>query len=403
MNISKINTYNLTVIIPTFNRAEHLARLLNYYSNCDAPFIFLILDSSIDNVHVKNQEVVDSLPSNYNLLRFPMTICPIKKLYEGLKLVKTEYTVICADDDIIFVNPIQDAIKYLAAHPEYVCVDGIYLNFSPVNSQMHVHVEYKNPSIDAQHAGARVFKFLQRYESLFYGVYRKDDIANIFSIITELDSLHFKELFQSISSLLLGKQHRLSTFYAARQACEMAEPLYEKWHPILWFADNPHEFFQSYILYRDKLYHFFDKYVESNLMNKQEFEKTMDLAHMVYFSNNCSSAYFYNYLSRLWSDDKYVDYENSDDELYRNLQTPTKRRYKRYAKNFVKRIKYIITICLKRYNLMALRKLRKEVYDKTGTQWDCELPFEIEWFAGRPEFRTAYIELCKYASNKIDE
>lgn len=138
------------------------------------------------------------------------------------------------------------ARDYLHEHAECVCVDGIYLNFLRLESDLHVKIEYASEGIEPNHPCARVFRLFQRYESLFYGVFRTPDLLHIFSGVSRIPTLHYQELFQATAALLIGKSHRLDKIYAGRQHCDPAEPSRDKWQTYYWFAENRVELLDHY-------------------------------------------------------------------------------------------------------------------------------------------------------------
>ena len=142
---------------------------------------------------------------------------------------------------MVFIEGLTQALTFLQDHPEYVCVDGIYLNFNPVGQNIHLHVEYATKGINAEDPGARIFKLCQKYESLFYGVFQTQHALNIFSGVAKNTSLHYQELFQATSALLIGKSHRLPLFYAARQHCEPADQDGKNWYILYRGVENVYE------------------------------------------------------------------------------------------------------------------------------------------------------------------
>ena len=242
---------SITLVIPTYNRPLFLQRLLSYYQKRATTISFLVLDSSKPEIVEENARVIATLGTNYRHVIFPPSVQVASKLSQGLDLVETQYCAFCADDDIVFLETLERAREFLASNPGYVCADGIYLNFNQLGNDVHLSSEYASRGIDAEHPGARIFRLFQKYESLFYGVFRTPDLKEIFSSVRKIPSLHFQELFQATAALIKGKTHRLAEFFACRQHCEPAEPGRENWQTFYWFASNPDEFIRHYRSYCD--------------------------------------------------------------------------------------------------------------------------------------------------------
>ncbi|MGH8743316.1 MAG: TIGR00180 family glycosyltransferase, partial [Burkholderiales bacterium] len=208
-----------TLVIPTYNRPALLKRLVRYY--CErAPWMnLLVLDSSRTEIAEENAKVLSICGESVRHVVFPGTIPVAAKLSQGLAFVQTPYASFCGDDDLVFPEELQRAVAFLQNHSDYVCAHGLYLNFRQVNHDIHLMSEYAGPGNEATHPGARIFRLLQKYESLFYGVFRTTDLSDIFSAAASVPSYHYQELFQSVAALIMGKVKRFPTIYAARQSC----------------------------------------------------------------------------------------------------------------------------------------------------------------------------------------
>src|SRR5947209_4179598 len=246
-----------TLIIPTYNRADLLLRLVRYYAERAQPLHLLVLDSSRPEIAQQNSEALAPYASCVQHVIYPTTTPMAEKLALGLSLVETATASFCADDDIVFPDGLRQARAFLLEHPDYVCAHGLYLNFREDGFQIHVTREYGGESNEAAHPGARIFRLCQSYESLLYGVFRTQDLRDILVETAKIPSLHYQELFQSVAALIRGKVKRFASFYAGRRTGPVAEPTRDKWQTYYWFADNPAEVLQHYAAYRDQVADFY--------------------------------------------------------------------------------------------------------------------------------------------------
>ena len=213
----------------------------------------------------------------------------------------------CADDDLVFPDGLREALKFLSEHPDHVSAHGLYLNFREQAHEIHVMREYAGQSNDAANPGARIFRLCQSYKSLFYGAFRTEDLREIFAGVAGLPTLHYQELFQSVAALIKGKVHRFPRFYAARRSGPAAEPERDKWQTYYWFADNPTEFLQHYLAYRERLWAFYQAQGAEPRFDQDTFFKILDVSHAIYFSKGCPPAYFHSVLQQYWPADRFVD------------------------------------------------------------------------------------------------
>lgn len=389
----KQNLQSMTLIIPTFNRPAFLARLMKYYASKKTQIQFLILDSSDKETIEINKQASSVLGQQVRYVTFPSTLPVATKLLEGLKLVDTPFCAFCADDDLVFVEGLTQALTFLQDHPDFVCVDGIYLNFNPVGHNMHLVVEYATKGINAEDPGARIFKLCQKYESLFYGAFRTQHALNIFSGVVKNSSLHYQELFQATSALLIGKSNRLPIFYAARQHCNPADQQRDKWQTYYWFADNTKEFLEHYLIYREELWNFYQNHTLEKKHEKKDFFQFLDLAHAMYFSMGCPPEYFHNRLEAYWPQDKFQKSNAYKDNICNQLKSSSRRTRETWVQNAAK---WIPNQIFSWHSKRDVRKLNNEIQNKTKMNWNCLLSKDLRWLASVDIFRNAYYELCEY-------
>lgn len=297
---------NITLIIPTYNRYDHLNRLLAYYSSLNPSINFLILDSSNQYYKNKNQDLINGFTKNMAIVYRPYeNIDVIFKIRDGISAVKTKYCALCADDDLIFLDVLADAAYYLENNKNTVCVDGIYLNFTNNQNALKVGLEYSRNSINNNNRFERIFSLMQKYESLYYGVYRSEDLKLIFESASGNDNLHFQELHQSVSALLLGEHCRLNKIYGARQNCTPADSKRENWQTTYWFSEDSVNFMCKYSEYIENIYKFYTANAPTPHISRHQFNHFINVSHAIFFSKACDIAYMHKSLSELWPDEKF--------------------------------------------------------------------------------------------------
>lgn len=384
---------NLTLIIPTYNRPEFLARLIKYYASKKTDIKFLILDSSDEKIQPLNQKSCVVLGNSITYVNFSHTIPVATKLLEGLKLVTTDFTAFCADDDLVFIDGLSSALTFLINNPQYVCVDGIYLNFNQIENNIHLVIEYATKGISAENPGARLFQLYQKYESLFYGVFKKNDAIAIFTGVSQNTSLHYQELFQATAALLLGKSHRLPIFYAARQHCDPAEVTRDKWQTYYWFADNAKEFLEHYVIYRKILWKFYLDNIQNKTYSQNDFFKMIDIVHAMYFGIGCPPAYFHSVLENDWPNDPFKKPNIYTDNVCNLLKTAHRNWLEIYFEKFSTWFSKKLS---QTHSKRDLTKLDKLIHKESLNQWKCHLNKDLRWLARVELFKSTYQELCHY-------
>ncbi|MDA0813085.1 MAG: TIGR00180 family glycosyltransferase [Verrucomicrobia bacterium] len=381
-----------TLVVPTFNRPEQIRQLVTYFKDRAPLQRVLVLDSSVDEVKLQNESMLSSYGDNLDYVTFPSTLPVGAKIARGVAMVQTPFASLCADDDLVFPDGLKEAVAFLESHDDYVGAHGLYINFQTSGKRVLVSREYAGPGNEAEYAGERIFRLLEKYESLFYAVYRRQDLIDIFASTAQLPTLHFQELFQSNAALVKGRVKRFPTAYAARQSCPPAEPERDKWQTYYWFADDPTEMLQHYVAYRDQLYTFYATHAHEVKQDQSEFKRGLDISHAVYFSAKCPADYFYSRLQPTWPPGSSGQptgppplAENGDESNLKELRDW----FWTWRHDFVERIKT-------RDAAKFLVNLDAKTAQQSMTPWVCEPTDGIRWLVNVPQFGDTWHELCAY-------
>ena len=101
----------ITILIPTHNRPGYLKRILSYYSDCGIAYNVIVADSSsTDNKEISKKFISSISSTNISYISYPQEINLFHKFADALKYVNMKYCVICADDDFITPNGINQPI-----------------------------------------------------------------------------------------------------------------------------------------------------------------------------------------------------------------------------------------------------------------------------------------------------
>ena len=119
---------DLTILIPTMNRHEFLARALEYYKSVDFKGYIIIGDSSEGEQLQKNEDSIAS-PEQLNIIHRlysnPPYLYPGTCIQEMNKEISTNYAVYQGDDDLFIPSALQQCIDFLEQSPdEFVAAGG---------------------------------------------------------------------------------------------------------------------------------------------------------------------------------------------------------------------------------------------------------------------------------------
>ncbi len=213
----------VTIVIPTYNRYSELTRLLVFLRKHSHYVNIIVLDSSTSkskNVVLKN--ILNDEHIVYQLFHEKITVS--NKIAKGLQLVQTEYSVLCADDDLIIPDGMVECIKFLDCHPDYSVAHGLYISFlsSSNNGKSKENFywsrRYDTDSVELDSSLERAAYYYEVTTAPnFYGVYRTKLHRIIMDEASKMEEIRFQEHMQAIMSLIHGKDKRLNVFYYARE------------------------------------------------------------------------------------------------------------------------------------------------------------------------------------------
>lgn len=217
------------VIIPTHNRTNYLKRVLDYYSDQNSDFNFIVADSSSPTIKQLNKKLV----RNYSKLRilyidkFSDKLIQSHKFAEMVKYAKSKYCVFCADDDFIVPEAIKECIIFLEKNPDYVAAHGTYIGFYLFNSLIGIkrfwwQFRHSPISISSSNPVERLSSLLTNSSQILWSVRRTAVVKDCYAQFKKIDfdpSLLpvMGELLPDSLTILKGKVKGLDTFYAARQ------------------------------------------------------------------------------------------------------------------------------------------------------------------------------------------
>lgn len=203
----------INLIILTYNRHRHLKRLLSffreYYKNEIKYYKIFILDSSdeqIADLELKN--IIKELEIKY--LIFDNDIFIVQKIQKVTNLLKKNYTLILADDDIIDLKRFIEYQKFLDTNKDYSCITGISL-FDDFEHDLYfknLKKTVEDYSIVNKDYRNRIKKYslLSNIGNPYYGIIRTELFCKIWNQMSEFVFFwYYPEILFNYSILLSGK------------------------------------------------------------------------------------------------------------------------------------------------------------------------------------------------------
>jgi len=219
-------SYELTILIPTYNRYPHLKRLLSYYQNQGFPFPIYIADSSSDVI--KDEKLLSMLKTaTIEWRKFDTKVPFPEKVLQALCEVTTTFVVLCADDDFITVSGMRASVNFLEKNTDYSCAHGRYFYFDVTGQKKYPVMvgRFGNEhSIEHEDASLRFESHLANYEATFYGVHNTKQLVAFFKETIVLTSeSRFGELIPTTLAAIEGKIKVLDLLYNCRECSAISD------------------------------------------------------------------------------------------------------------------------------------------------------------------------------------
>jgi glycosyltransferase domain-containing protein len=218
--------FKLTVIIPTYNRPEHLKKSIEYWGQ-SVNKIIIVDGSSIP--------YLGDLTNNLVYQHFP-GLNIFERLTEVIKIIETPYVVLCADDDFHGFNALNKCVSYLDDNVDYQSVQGRCLAYELIDNIAHFSTIYKKYwffEVVAEHPRQRLIEAMNPYMHQIYSVQRTPCLANMFAELPRIQNGRVFELHLSMIASVYGKHKVLPFFYSIREIIEgsggQTEETIESW------------------------------------------------------------------------------------------------------------------------------------------------------------------------------
>lgn len=237
-----------TILVPTFNRPNELARLLFFLQDTKNPYPVLVLDGSQPDIQSKNER----LARQYEFVQWTGYRSDLHqglRYADGLSQVKTEYVVICPDDDFIFPEAVEECARFLDSNSDYSSAVGRVRAFLYPKSWRFLRYGFMLLNPLAHDFNLSHKHFIQRLlylvaftyagcPPLFYAVRRTAQARTAFLAVSPDMKYSSQELLTNAITLLLGKATVLPIPYGLRDYS--SEPIVEQRRddPVNYFTES---------------------------------------------------------------------------------------------------------------------------------------------------------------------
>jgi glycosyltransferase domain-containing protein len=179
-----------TILIPTHNRPEYLARCVRWFSEFSCPIVIADSSALISCGGLQSARLVHlHCPGGFEV--YP------RKLQLALERVTTPFVAMCADDDFIANEGLKASVLFLEENPDYVFSQGyayLYQRFGSRLALWPMVYPFHNNLSDT---------WLERVENarstVYYGVNRTEPLSKAIDFLVRQD---FSEIMDGVAGFI---------------------------------------------------------------------------------------------------------------------------------------------------------------------------------------------------------
>lgn len=255
----------LTIILTTFNRPQHLLRLLNYFCSYNVKHPICIGDASKPTHLERNKDIVSSVSRVLNVQHqiYDSSTDTYEATFRCLEQVETRYVVVAHDDDFVVPTTLDAIVDFMERNPSYESAQGRQISFRTGTNGAHSATIEIGPlamvdfSVEAASAAERIRKRVSQKTrrpapKTFFSVMRTAtalrlykevlslglDFQNVEGLMDRmvllagniklLDRLYIAKQYDSSTSDYHGNQGRYASIITQSSTGKLYEPLVDK-------------------------------------------------------------------------------------------------------------------------------------------------------------------------------
>ena len=170
-------TSQLTIVVPTLNRADFVLRLIDYYADNGFLGRILIGDSSEAAHFEPVQKRIAELGSSLAAVHVPCAGLNTSAALARLNsMIETPFATYTGDDDYVIPSAVAQCVAFLQSQPEYVGAQGrgrmFELDAEGARGRIRFTGTYPLRGIERETAASRLAWHLLGYTVTIFAVYR---------------------------------------------------------------------------------------------------------------------------------------------------------------------------------------------------------------------------------------
>lgn len=214
---------DVSIIIPTLNRSDHIIKMIRYFNIADFQGHLLIGDSSTTEHIERTKAVIKELNPKFTILYREY---PQRKNFECVRYllqeVVTPYVIWGADDDVLIPSTLARAADFLDQNPDYSGVGGMAIRYQLKNLGAYGEISdaerYLVSAAEKKSSSERVLHLLQNYTVVLLSIQRTKQLKEQFRKAEVITDLTFaSELLPACMVVAQGKIKLLNQLFIVRQ------------------------------------------------------------------------------------------------------------------------------------------------------------------------------------------
>lgn len=212
---------DFTLLVVTHNRPARLRRWLSFHQEIPEDWTILLADSS-DQCFEDNKLALASCSHGAAIQHLDFRGTDLEgKIASALKLISTELTMICGEDDYLNISTARRCIEFLIKAPDYAIAQGKVFSFNPYKEKFLTlaHIKpYKQIQNRRNTHHGRLLHHLQNYSANIYTIMRTAILRSSFERLRTIEaSRELRERFLMAIPAASGKRMVFDEFFLGRE------------------------------------------------------------------------------------------------------------------------------------------------------------------------------------------
>ena len=224
-----MNTSEITLLIPTKNRHLFLSRLIQYYKQTKFSGNLIILDAS-DGTNLESNKNLLLRDYYFKINHVIEGKRPMKAICDNLHLIKTKFSTLCNDDDLLITEALGQSQGFLINNDHYSACWGLGRKvWTKFDDPFGYIIEERAYNHDLKYNdNLELFMNLSKIGTydIIYALHYSHNYVKIMNFVKQFKSERFQAIGMNLKAAIIEKIKLMNNLYLIRQNHSISKAYY---------------------------------------------------------------------------------------------------------------------------------------------------------------------------------